>query len=40
MELDTKKTCECDCHFGGAESCQGCKKNHEYDLICELCKKE
>ena len=37
MELDTKKKCKCECHFGGAESCPGCKKEHEYDFKCEHC---
>ena len=40
MKSEIKDTCECECHFGGAESCPGCKKNHEYDFKCEHCEKE
>jgi len=28
MEVEPNQKCDCECHFGGAESCPSCKKNH------------
>jgi len=28
MEMEPEQKCLCECHFGGAESCPSCKKNH------------
>jgi len=28
MENEPEQKCLCECHFGGAESCPSCKKNH------------
>jgi len=28
METEPEQKCLCECHFGGAESCPSCKKNH------------
>ena len=38
MEVEEIPKCECECHFGGAESCPGCKKNHNFEIKCEHCK--
>ncbi len=29
--------CSCKCHFGGAVSCPGCKRNHEEGMQCKCC---
>ena len=29
--------CDCECHFGGAVNCPGCKKNHDDSHKCEFC---
>ena len=29
--------CRCNCHFGGAVSCPGCKENHG-KISCSHCK--
>ena len=33
---DPTELCSCKCHFGGAESCPGCKENH--GVVCCHCK--
>ena len=36
-EENLANSCECKCHFGGAISCPGCKKNHEIENCCNHC---
>ena len=33
---DPTELCSCKCHYGGAESCPGCKRNH--GIVCSHCK--
>ena len=33
-----KLHCKCDCHFGGAVSCPGCKDKHDQEIKCDYCK--
>ena len=28
LKKDPTELCSCKCHYGGAVSCPGCKKNH------------
>ena len=37
LKKDPTELCSCKCHYGGAVSCPGCKKNH--GIACSHCEK-